>query len=268
MVKSEYSLSRGWTLVFDLVAIVFFSVISAILERIPPQVNTELTPFSDLSLIGQKYYKDSIPYYAVWILTFGYFNGCLVHYLWNNKNEFFRGDGALFKRIGQLIRYFFLGITIAWMITNGTKIIASRMRPRFLAACLGNDRLNITFDYTKINDRSLCVRTNLDSELRSFPSGHTSLAFSSATITFLYFYRFYKFNYFIANLIPTVAVMGAFFISASRYVNNAHHIDDIVVGAIIGIVSSWFSSQYDITKSIDEVVEVEDAQTSKRRLKF
>ena len=69
----------------------------------------------------------------------------------------------------------------------------------------------------------------------SFPSGHTSSAFSGAT----FIHKRYGFKYAI------VPYLGAIYTGYSRVHSNRHYTRDVVAGALIGVASSWyFTSPY------------------------
>ena len=67
-------------------------------------------------------------------------------------------------------------------------------------------------------------------ETDSFPSGHTALTMAGAT----FIHKRYGFKY----AIP--AYVGAIYTGYSRLHSNRHHPQDVVAGAIIGAVSSWY----------------------------
>jgi len=69
----------------------------------------------------------------------------------------------------------------------------------------------------------------------SFPSGHTSSAMSGAT----FIHKKYGFKY----ALP--AYLGAIYTGYSRVHVNRHHPRDVIAGAFIGAVSSWYlTSEY------------------------
>lgn len=70
-------------------------------------------------------------------------------------------------------------------------------------------------------------RTRPDGEARSFPSGHASAAFATASVLQRHFGR--------KAAIPAYAV--AVYTSASRLQANSHYTSDIVFGAALGIVA-------------------------------
>ena len=70
-------------------------------------------------------------------------------------------------------------------------------------------------------------RTRPDGSARSFPSGHTSVAFASATVMQRHFG--WKVG------IPAYAV--ASYVAASRLETNRHYLSDVAFGAVLGIVA-------------------------------
>ena len=78
----------------------------------------------------------------------------------------------------------------------------------------------------------------------SFPSLHTSSAFSGAT----FIYKRYGFEYAI------IPYLGAIYTGYSRVHSNKHYTRDVIAGALIGTASSWFfTSPY---KNLDITPEV------------
>lgn len=67
-------------------------------------------------------------------------------------------------------------------------------------------------------------------EDHSFPSGHTSVSFQSAAFIHLR----YGPNY----AIP--AYLGACIVGYSRIEGDYHYLEDVVAGALIGVLSSWY----------------------------
>ena len=65
---------------------------------------------------------------------------------------------------------------------------------------------------------------------KSFPSGHTSAAFQGAS----FIHKRYGLEY----AIP--AYIGASFVGYSRVESNQHYVEDVLVGAAIGIASSFY----------------------------
>jgi membrane-associated phospholipid phosphatase len=68
------------------------------------------------------------------------------------------------------------------------------------------------------------------SDNNSFPSGHTTLTFASA----VFLHKRYGWK----SALP--AYIGASFVGFSRVYSNEHYTRDVLAGAAIGAVSSWF----------------------------
>ncbi|MBU1669354.1 phosphatase PAP2 family protein [bacterium] len=68
------------------------------------------------------------------------------------------------------------------------------------------------------------------SDEESFPSGHTSMTFASAT----FIHKRYGLNY----AIP--AYLGSIYTGYSRIHSNKHHTHDVLAGAMLGMASSWY----------------------------
>jgi membrane-associated phospholipid phosphatase len=68
------------------------------------------------------------------------------------------------------------------------------------------------------------------SDDHSFPSAHTMYAFQGAT----FIYRRYGFKY------AAAAYLGAAFVGYSRIEADKHYLSDVLAGAAIGSLSSWF----------------------------
>jgi membrane-associated phospholipid phosphatase len=73
-------------------------------------------------------------------------------------------------------------------------------------------------------------RQRPNGESHSFPSGHTSTTFQSAS----FIHKRYGLKY----ALP--AYLGATFVGYSRVTSNNHHITDVLAGAIIGSLSSFY----------------------------
>lgn len=68
---------------------------------------------------------------------------------------------------------------------------------------------------------------------KSFPSGHTSAAFQGAA--------FIHKRYGIAYGIP--AYLGAAFVGYSRVESDNHYVEDVIAGAAIGVISSFYFTE-------------------------
>jgi len=88
---------------------------------------------------------------------------------------------------------------------------------------------NLVSGYTTRKLKSLTGKTRPNGSSRSFPSGHSTTAFSNASVLYNEFYE----------SSPLLAYSGYTFAAATavfRMSNNRHWVSDIMVGAGIGIV--------------------------------
>ncbi|GHU69004.1 phospholipid phosphatase [Bacteroidia bacterium] len=89
--------------------------------------------------------------------------------------------------------------------------------------------LLLTTGLTYAGKSTLLVRRPDDSESNSFPSGHTSTAFTGAHILF-HEYRDYPWIYIAGYAAATIT-------GGMRMVNNRHWFSDVITGAGVGILS-------------------------------
>ncbi len=88
----------------------------------------------------------------------------------------------------------------------------------------------VTLATTLILKNTIKEKRPDNDDMDSFPSGHTSSAFSGAT----FIYKRYGLEYAI------VPYLGAIYTAYSRVHSNRHYTRDVVAGAAIGVVSSWY----------------------------
>ena len=117
-----------------------------------------------------------------------------------------------------------LGVTL--MITEVLKIAVARPRPNYFSYC--------QYD----QERKECLgphRYRKDAKV-SFPSGHASNSFASATWLALLVDRLNPVSqelwWILLKFLP-IAI--AIFISATRITDYMHHVSDVVAGAILGV---------------------------------
>ncbi|GJQ15971.1 hypothetical protein GpartN1_g7762.t1 [Galdieria partita] len=135
------------------------------------------------------------------------------------------------------LHIFVLGLLEATLctvtITELLKLVAGRPRPYFLSVCepIDGSTLNCRGDTAQIEEAR-----------KSFPSGHTSLAFASAIYLTLYLFKvlwmsevFYRTWHLWLLLVP---LLLACLVGVSRTVDYHHHFSDIVAGALLGTVIS------------------------------
>jgi membrane-associated phospholipid phosphatase len=132
-----------------------------------------------------------------------------------------------------------LSIPLCGLITNIIKITVGRPRPDYFDRCYpGQREFNISLPCTGDPLKVLEGR-------KSFPSGHSGSSFS--TMTFLTLYLAGKLGTFnergrgagwrlVVILIPMIF---ALLVAISRTCDYHHHWQDVTVGAILGIVTSY-----------------------------
>ncbi|OQS03833.1 phosphatidic acid phosphatase [Thraustotheca clavata] len=161
-------------------------------------------------------------------------------------------------RIPNDTRDFFLSLfvtsAVCQLFTNIIKQLAGRFRPSFYDMCDWNS--SVMWDGIE----NLCRDKSGETEGRkSFPSGHSSTAFS--TLFFLTLYLFGRFKVvdikkvgtssygrhytasikFFLAMLPTIL---AVWIAVTRSMDNWHHYSDIAAGAFIGIISAILAYTY------------------------
>lgn len=140
------------------------------------------------------------------------------------------------KRFFGALNIFFLGLLesvgYTLILTNMLKLLIGRPRPYFKSVCES---------YTT-PDGYLCTgKANLVNEARkSFPSGHSSTAFSC----FLYLALYMAMRMRLTSpstgfkssklLVASIPICIASFVAASRVLDNHHNYDDILAGTVLG----------------------------------
>ncbi|ORX51526.1 acid phosphatase/Vanadium-dependent haloperoxidase [Piromyces finnis] len=163
----------------------------------------------------------------------------------------------------QSIMGFCVSISLTMFVTTLIKVSVGRYRPDFISRC----QVNITkveeiynsykfsnkIDFGPRNLYNTTICTNPDTSVidegrKSFPSGHSSFAFS--TLTFLSLFlagkiHLYDGNYIFWKLVAALAPnILALYIAITRISDYRHHWQDIVVGSFIGIFFSVLSYFY------------------------
>jgi membrane-associated phospholipid phosphatase len=130
-------------------------------------------------------------------------------------------------------------VGLNWLISDVLKVYCGQLRPNFYALC--------EFDA----DTKTCLNESSYNAYKSFPSGHSSLAFCSMTIVSLHWLGKVgilrssrsgsslrtKLSALVAFLLPTSI---AIWIAASRIHDHYHHPVDVVTGAAIGTMCAHF----------------------------
>lgn len=146
---------------------------------------------------------------------------------------------------------YFVACGLTMFLTNTIKFYCGRFRPNFYDLCgFNKDTLECEGDEGDVKNSQ-----------RSFPSGHSSLAFSSMAVLSLYFLGkvgiqrglamvscpalhnipFPSLGKKLLSLLAVSPMILAFFIAASRVHEFYHHPADVVAGALIGSVCALFA---------------------------
>ncbi|XP_076467429.1 phospholipid phosphatase 5-like isoform X2 [Babylonia areolata] len=138
-----------------------------------------------------------------------------------------------------------LSIYVTGCITNIVKLLVGRPRPDFLSRCYP-EGLPDHMDFTQGVSRMSCPGNEqlVLNGMKSFPSAHASLSFSSLGFVALYVGgKLRVFNRgrgqgwrFVSFVVP---LMWALVIGVSRTSDYHHHWQDVTVGSIIGLVVGY-----------------------------
>jgi membrane-associated phospholipid phosphatase len=143
------------------------------------------------------------------------------------------------------------------VITNTLKNNYPKPRPNFYAMCDYNyfssnysyysEHLTLSEVSHALIDLNNCMCIyesrlcyQCFNSIRSFPSGHTSLIFSSMSFLFIFLNCFPRIKY--KKEIQAFFLFIAAWVSFTRYQDSMHHIVDILVGALIGLSVTGFAS--------------------------
>lgn len=131
-----------------------------------------------------------------------------------------------------------LSIYLTASVTNCIKLAVGRPRPDFLERC---------FPDGKINNELKCKGHAADviQGYKSFPSGHSSFAFSSFGYVALYIagkcqcFTLKGRGHAYKLCMVVIPLVWATLIAASRTADFHHHWQDVIVGSILGLVISY-----------------------------
>ncbi|XP_044173124.1 phospholipid phosphatase 5-like isoform X1 [Acropora millepora] len=134
---------------------------------------------------------------------------------------------------------FFLTLALNGVITNMIKVLVGRPRPDYFWRCYPNGTIPLSSKCDGNPDEII-------QGIKSFPSGHSSFAFSG--LGFLSLYLRGKLHCFqtqgrsqgcwkCLSLVPVA--LFAPFVAFTRYLDNSHHWEDIVAGSMLGFSLSY-----------------------------
>lgn len=129
------------------------------------------------------------------------------------------------------------------------KIIAGAPRPDLIQRCIPS-----SFDlppFGSLSNVGICsnpVVREIDEGFKSFPSGHASTSFTSATFSFFVFASRHRiFDNRAVSFKILVSIMPFFFstfITASRYSDNRHFLVDLIAGVLIGMLAAYIGYHF------------------------
>ncbi|CCG84068.1 protein of unknown function [Taphrina deformans PYCC 5710] len=140
-----------------------------------------------------------------------------------------------------------LSVSLSQVFTNALKVTIGRPRPDLLARCMPTTTAVDPVPYG-LSTSAICTQTNaaiLNDGFRSFPSGHSSMAFSGlAYLTLFLAWRLSLFNKKGQTWKWTVVMLPfliASLVAISRIKDNRHHPFDVLFGSGLGIVTSFIA---------------------------
>lgn len=148
---------------------------------------------------------------------------------------------------------------MTWLITSVSKTIVGRKRPDFLDRCIPN--YSLLPNTTTFFDSRVCTGSlsNIKYGSTSFPSGHSSLSWSSTVFVFLYLFEVSDvISSLSISLIQAGLISVSLFMALSRVRDNVHHLSDILAGGIFGSVTSAFFYYY--YQTLDRKKEKKESQ--------
>ncbi|CAH8607855.1 unnamed protein product [Heterobilharzia americana] len=223
--------------VSDLAIIVTLIVINTVLQNIDPyrmgyfpQDESIKKPYKSSTISSTILYIVSALLIVITIIV-----GEVVFGLKTLKTTRRKIPVILYPIYDSLIVAFF-GYFATIGLTDVGKVAFGRLRPNFVDACqpsnLVNTSLGFISDYT-------CSKSNARPLMKSFPSGHTSVAIYSAIFLCLYIQlRFAHYRIFpgIRIIVQMIFLALGLVVSYSRIIDNKHHWSDVLVGGLLGFL--------------------------------
>ena len=141
------------------------------------------------------------------------------------------------------------------LISNLIKTSSGRLRPDF-------------YDRLEIGDEKLIREGQL-----SFVSGHTSAAFCCSFFIFKYIKKIkvnVHLDYFFILLIQMIVLFVAYCVGISRLMENKHHIEDVIAGALVGtgIANEFFNNCYAVDAEKPKKIVKDDDDETKELLEL
>lgn len=142
-------------------------------------------------------------------------------------------------------------VLFASLTTEAMKLGFGRLRPDFRerwvrAACAGIVTKPDALDCSIADDGFVIERKDLIDGMKSFPSGHASTSWAAATFVAMQIGSLHlwgasaeRSEWFqpVAGLLVGSLAAGAGYVTLTRVSDNRHHLEDVAVGAGIGVAS-------------------------------
>ena len=218
--KGVYDFCHKWG-IFDWL-IVIIALVAGLLY--------EYDPFPDdfqeyiISEVSEQLKTSTVSYDLLCIINFG-IGGVIVIILW-----FFHAHDSTTSR--ALAGYYFsLSFTI--FVSTILKKYVARPRPDSIALCGGDGGFQAC---KKVLDPG-----QLANQFYSFPSGHAAETMATCTYISLMLSDIWIEPSMISAYIKFSPILFAFLIGASRIWDRAHHVDDVVMGFVLGGIIGFFT---------------------------
>lgn len=218
--------------VFDWLAVITFLAIGLALEM--QKFDSNFVPYIT-SDIDNPIHTSTIPYPYLCIFTFGV-GAFIVLFIW----ILHRRDHT----VSKILAAYFFALSFTIFVSSSLKRLVGRPRPDTMTVCGG--------DGSYRQCASVLEAHALADQFHSFPSGHAAEAMSVAIFISLLLCEVWESGAMYAAALKMAPIVWALFISASRIWDRAHHVDDVLVGLLIGAFIGFFSFRtFHIGMSLD-----------------
>ena len=159
------------------------------------------------------------------------------------------------RKLEKHVRCLFIGVSLNFYFTRILKIAVGRLRPDFL------DRCDIDAGHCSGDGK------HIREGRKSFPSGHSSHAFASFLFIALVLGEHWKMwnqnkkcvTRFWKVFVWSFPIFLAFLISVTRFLDNRHHVTDILAGILLGSACAYLGfSQRENTSVKGTAEEIEE----------
>jgi len=234
MLEAKESMGNFGAWAYDVVGMAVLAALGIYLEVQSP-FQKYLVP-DTIWRYSYPYVENSIPSWALPVI--GIFAPLVVIYVLQKTNAGRSSCEARRAAAGLC-----LAVALGFAVTNGIKNGVGNFRPDFVARCWPDGK--VAWDTP---GRPACTGSakKIIEGRKSFPSGHTSMAFSG--LGFLAIYLAQTLQVFDApdprrqSMVRVAATLAplafAMYVGLSRIQDYWHHSEDVIVGAIIGLGSA------------------------------